>query len=92
MTGLENIDLTSIVLESFMATIEPLKPYFAEAVAGLIVFGLVKWLWHKLHDFLYIEESAKERRKAHKKIDSAVDFISNTSDLLSSLKSNSEHK
>lgn len=92
MVELNNIDLTSYVVEGMMSVIEPLMPYLLNAIFFMFLFEVIKWLWHNLHAFLCFEESARERRKAHKRIDNIVDFISNIIDLMSNSNSDDKHK
>lgn len=92
MLELSSIDLTKYFFDGMSAAFEPLKPYIVGAIASLIVIGVLKWILHGIYDFICFEVSARERRKAHKKIDNTVDFISNIADLLSNLKSNNKRK
>lgn len=71
--------------------IEPLIPYVVPYVAvfllGELIYAIIKCASHRVYDFFYFHQSARERKKAHKRIDNVVDFVSNIIDLISTSKS-----
>lgn len=74
------------------ATLTPLEPLLADFVFATAAIFIIKMLSRKIHDFLCLEESARERKKSHKRIDNIVDFISNIIDLISNSNPNDKHK
>lgn len=74
------------------ATLTPLEPLLANFIFASAAIFIIKMLSRKIHDFLCFEESARERKKSHKRIDNIVDFISNIIDLISNSKPNDKYK
>ncbi len=92
MYGLDSIDWTKCIFDGMAAVYEPLIPYIVGAIASVIALGMLKWFLHKVYDFFCFEMSAREQRKAHKRIDDTVDFFSAAADFISNLKSNNKQK
>lgn len=92
MYGLDSIDWTKYLFDGIAIAFEPLKPYIVGAIASFVAIGFLKWILHGIYDFICFEVSAREQRKAHKRIDDTVDFLSDIADFLSNLKSNNKHK
>ena len=91
MYGLDSIDWTKCLFDGMAAVYEPLMPYIIGAIASAVVLGVLKLFIHKIYDFICFEVSAREQRKAHKRIDDTVDFFSNIADFLSNLRSNNKN-
>lgn len=92
MYGLDSIDWTKYLFDGIAAVYEPLIPYIVGIIASVIALGILKWFLHRIYDFICFEVSAREQRKAHKRIDDTVDFFSDIADFLSNLKSNNKQK
>lgn len=60
---------------------------FSPIIATWLFWNIIKFILHKLYSFVNIGLTAREERRAYKKIDNIVDGVSNISDLASSLKS-----
>ena len=67
MYGLDSIDWTKCIFDGMAAVYEPLIPYIVGIIASTIVYGVLKWFLHRVHDFFCFEMSAREQRKAHKR-------------------------
>ena len=91
MYGLDSIDWTKYLFDGMNALFEPLEPYIVGIIASTIVYGVLKWFLHRVHDFICFEVSAREQHKAHKRIDDTVDFFSNIADFLSNLRSDNKN-
>lgn len=92
MYGLDSIDWTKCIFDGMASVYEPLIPYIVGIIASTIVWGMLKWFLHRVHDFFCFEMSAREQRKAHKRIDDTVDFFSAAADFISNLRSNNKQK
>lgn len=91
MYGLDSIDWTKCIFDGMAAVYEPLIPYIVGTIASVIALGMLKWFLHRVHDFICFEVSAREQRKAHKRIDDTVDFLSSIADFLSNLRSDNKN-
>ena len=92
MYGLDSIDWTKYLFDGMAAVYEPLIPYIVGTIASVTVLGVLKLFIHKIYDFICFEVSAREQRKAHKRIDDTVDFFSTIADFLSNLRSGNKQK
>lgn len=92
MYGLDSIDWTKCIFDGMAAVYEPLIPYIVGIIASTIVYGVLKWFLHRVHDFFCFEMSEREQHKAHKRIDDTVDFFSDIAEFLSNLRSNNKQK
>lgn len=92
MYGLDSIDWTKCLFDGMAAVYEPFIPYIVGTIASVIVLGVLKLFIHKIYDFICFEVSAREQRKAHKRIDDTIDFFSNIADFLSNLRSGNKQK
>lgn len=82
---------TEVIFDALEQNAELLWNNIEPVIMPLIVTGLfwnaIKFILHKLYSFVNIGLTAREERRAYKKIDNIVDGVSNISDLASSLKS-----
>lgn len=92
MYGLDSIDWTKCIFDGMAAAYEPLIPYIVGIIASAVVWGMLKWFLRRIYDFFCFEVSAREQRKAHKRIDDTVDFFSAAADFISNLRSNNKQK
>lgn len=77
----------SIYSDCINPLLEALLPYIAPIIAAAIFWKIIKIILHKLYSFINIGLTARETKRAYKKIDNVVDGVSTISDLASSLKS-----
>lgn len=64
-----------------------ISPYVVSFIAAWLFWEIIKIVLHKLYSFVNIGLTARETKRAYKKIDNVVDGVSTISDLASSLKS-----
>ncbi|MGN0595068.1 MAG: hypothetical protein ACI4I6_07910 [Hominimerdicola sp.] len=83
MIDIDPTEVLNLYLSGLTLLVEPIKPYIINAIFVAIVIFMLKCALHRLHDFFYFYQSSREQKAAHKRIDNAVDFISNLSDLIS---------
>lgn len=79
-----NIPICSDFLNAFWAVI---SPYVVSFITVWLFWEIIKIILHKLYSFVNIGLTARETKRAYRKIDNVVDGVSTISDLASSLKS-----
>lgn len=87
MVEFTSMQLLDYLFTGFKLLAEVLKPYAISALSGVALVFIVKFLFHRFYDFIYFFQTAREQKSAHRRIDNAVDFVSNVVDVISTSKS-----
>lgn len=81
---------TEMIWQSFFsgiwAVLVAALPMLVPVLAGIIVVSLIKRIACAGYDFIYFSSSKRETKRAHSKINNAIDTISALNDLKDTMK------